>query len=81
MIRVAAFQGIPKSKIEERIPQIVGILAEADRQQIDFLCFPEGFLTGYFAEKELACQTAVAMTDPFFQDFLQQTSPFRPPLL
>ena len=54
MIRVAAYQATPKHLMEERLQQILEVLEKTDDEQIDFLCFPEGFLTGYYAEKELA---------------------------
>ncbi len=73
MIRIAAFQGTPKPTFDDRIEQIVDILKKADREQIDFLCFPEGFLTGYYAEKELAEKTAVNIASPIFQDWLKST--------
>jgi predicted amidohydrolase len=76
MIRVAAFQATPKSSLNERIQHILETLEKADSEQIDFLCFPEGFLTGYYAEKELAEQTAIEVGNKDFQDALYQTAPF-----
>lgn len=77
MIRVAAFQATPKNSIEERLHQIFAALELADQQQIDFLCFPEGFLTGYYAEREQAEQTAIQKDSAFFNDFLNQVAPFK----
>lgn len=50
MVRVAAYQGIPKSNFDENLQLIIENLKHADREQIDFICFPEGFLTGYFSK-------------------------------
>jgi predicted amidohydrolase len=76
MVRVAAFQGKPRSKFNENILQIIENLKSADREQIDFICFPEGFLTGYHAEKEIAEQTALEITSSKFQSFLNQIACF-----
>lgn len=73
IIRVAAYQATPKYPISERIQDILETLEKADSEQIDFLCFPEGFLTGYYAEKELAEQTSMEVTSTDFQRFLSQT--------
>lgn len=76
MIRVAAYQVIPKNRIEERLEQIIEALEYADRNHLDFLCFPEGFLTGYYAEKELAEQTAIEVESIYFQNFLKRVAHF-----
>lgn len=77
MIRVAAVQSIPKDLMEERLIQILETIKFADQQKVDFLCFPEGFLTGYYAEKNLAEKTAIEATSEFFKDFIAQTSSFK----
>lgn len=77
MVRLAAFQGIPKSNIELRKSQIIELLKQADQKQIDFLCFPEGFLTGYYLERELAKQSSIEVESYFFQKFLEDVSSFR----
>lgn len=76
MIRVCAYQAAPQSTFIERKLQIVEALDKADQQQIDFLCFPEGFLTGYYAEKELAELTSLEVANFDFQAFLHQTASF-----
>lgn len=78
MLKVAAFQSAPKPTWDERIAQIVIILERADHEQIDFLCFPEGFLTGYFEEKSLAKQSALEIVSARFQNLLDQTASFNP---
>lgn len=50
MIRVAAYQVAPKTGLEERKEQIHLALQKADSENIDFICFPEGFLTRYYAQ-------------------------------
>lgn len=73
-IRVAAYQATPKYSLNERIQNILETLKKADSEQIDFLCFPEGFLTGYYAERELAEQTSIEVTSTDFQFFISQTA-------
>jgi predicted amidohydrolase len=74
MIRVSAFQATPKALAKERLHQVLEALEYANRERIDFLCFPEGFLTGYYAERALAEQTAVEINNQFFTDFIKQTA-------
>lgn len=76
MIRVAAFQATPKHLAEERLSQVLETLEFADREYIDFLCLPEGFLTGYYAARELAEQTAIEIDSQFFREFIHQTASF-----
>jgi predicted amidohydrolase len=76
MIRVAAYQATPTYWATERVQQVVEALKRADDEQINFLCFPEGFLTGYYAEKELAEKTSMKVASDDFQDFLNQTASF-----
>ena len=73
-IRVAAYQAAPKNTLNERIQDILETLEKADSQQIDFLCFPEGFLTGYYAERELAKRTSMEVASTAFQHFIEQTA-------
>jgi predicted amidohydrolase len=77
MIRVAAYQATPKYSATERVQQVVEALKRADDEQINFLCFPEGFLTGYYPEKELAKQNSIELASDDFQDFLNRTASFK----
>ncbi len=54
MVRVAACQLTPAPELEARKKQMHIWLTKADAEGVDFVCFPEGFLTGYYAEVELA---------------------------
>jgi len=76
MVRVAACQDTPKNSPQGRIQQILENLERADHEKIDFLCFPEGFLTSYYAEKELAEQTAMEVTSTDFQHILKRAASF-----
>jgi predicted amidohydrolase len=54
MIKVAACQLLPASDTKDRRNQFQRFLKLAERDQIDFLCLPEGFFTGYCADEQLA---------------------------
>lgn len=77
MIRVAAYQAAPHSTFQARKEQITAALEKADKQDIDFLCFPEGFLTGYYSKKEDATQNSLNIQDALFQDWLSEIARFR----
>jgi predicted amidohydrolase len=77
MIRVAAYQATPHSTDKARKEQIAAALEKADQQGIDFLCFPEGFLTGYYSEKEDAIQNSLNIQDALFQEWLSKIASFR----
>lgn len=77
VVRVAAYQVAPKLSIDERIQQVLQALEHADQEEIDFLCFPEGFLTGYYAEKKLAEQNSIVITSLEFRNFLILVASFR----
>jgi predicted amidohydrolase len=76
VVRVAAYQVAPKLSIDERIQQVLQALEHADQEEIDFLCFPEGFLTGYYAEKKLAEQNSIAIAGSEFRNFLVRVASF-----
>jgi predicted amidohydrolase len=76
MIRVAAYQAMPKYSATERVEQVVEALKKSDEENINFLCFPEGFLTGYYAEQELAKKNSIKLASVDFQDFLNRTASF-----
>lgn len=75
-IVLAAYQSFAKNTLKERIDEIIEVMQRADQQKIDFLCFPEGFLTGYYEEKELAEETALEVESSEFKNFLKQVSRF-----
>ncbi len=77
MIRIAAFQTYPKSQIEQRYAQIHNILSKADALNIDFICFPEGFLTGYYDNKALTIQNSLNIKEEPFKEFVQELQNYR----
>jgi 5-aminopentanamidase len=77
MIRVAAYQVAPKATFKERKEQIHNALQKADGKDIDFICFPEGFLTGYYAQESLARETSLEINGDVFKDFLHEIRGYR----
>ncbi len=77
MIRVAAYQGTPNTSFPIRKEQIHRALHEADAAEIDFLCFPEGFLTGYYAQESLARESGLEICGSLFTDFLLEIDQYR----
>lgn len=72
MIRVAAYQATPKATFDARKEQIHDALQKADYEKIDFVCFPEGFLTGYYAQESLARKSSLEVSENIFKDFLYE---------
>ncbi len=72
MIRVAAYQAAPKDTLESRKKQIHEVLKRADCEKIDFICFPEGFLTGYYAQELDARKTSLEIQGTLFKEFLHE---------
>ena len=71
MIKVAAYQYTPANDIHSRKAQIQNILATAASKHIDFLCLPEGALTGYYAQEELAHKNSLEVEGEGFQEWLE----------
>lgn len=70
-MKVAAYQSTPASEIEDRKIQMKSILEKAAAEHIDFLCLPEGFLTGYFAQEELARKNSLEVGGAVFEEWLE----------
>lgn len=69
-MKIAAYQCSPASTIEERKVQVTNILEKAEAEQIDFLCFPEGFLTGYYDQENLARKNSLVVGEADFEEWL-----------
>jgi predicted amidohydrolase len=76
-IRVAAYQGTPAETLSLRYQQIHAILSQADAQTIDIICFPEGFLTGYYDGQELMHNNSFNVQESAFQQFLDSIQNYR----
>ncbi len=77
MIRVAACQLIPSSNLETRKAQMQNILEKAESEHVDFICFPEGFLTGYYAQEELARGNSLEIGGEGLAEWLELTKNYR----
>lgn len=73
MIKFAACQLMPAFEIDDRKNQMQALLNIAEREQIDFMCLPEGFLTGYYTQKDSACKNALEINGKAFADWVAMT--------
>lgn len=71
MVRVAACQYAPVSEIKARKDQVRTVLEKAEIERIDFVCFPEGFLTGYYEQENLAHINSLKVGEGAFGDWLE----------
>lgn len=76
MIKVAACQLLPASDTKECRNQFQRFLKLAERNQIDFLCLPEGFFTGYYADEQLARKHALDVNEEAFAQWVGMTVGF-----
>jgi omega-amidase len=67
---------MPASEIEGRKEQMTEFLEKAEKEKVDFICFPEGFLTGYFSEEKLARKSALDIKEEAFLDWVKLTKGF-----
>lgn len=81
MIRVSAYQTTPGATPAAKKAQLHAILSRADRECIDFVCFPEGFLTGYYENKSQAWENSLEVAGVLFQEWLAEFSPYRATVL
>ncbi len=57
------------------------ILTRAEAAHVDFLCFPEGFLTGYYAQEDLARQNSLEVGGGTFEEWLRILGNFSPTII
>lgn len=72
MIRIASYQVKPAENIDDRKIQLQNILLQANSRQIDFLCLPEGFLTGYYSEESRARENSLEIGSHSFVNWLKE---------
>jgi 5-aminopentanamidase len=77
MVRIGSYQTTPESTFADRKAQVNRILSKADRENIDFLCLPEGFLTGYYADEELARKNCLETDSTIFREWLAEISHYQ----
>ena len=71
MVKIAACQLTPESEIKARKAQINDILLKCEAERMDFICFPEGFLTGYYAEEDIARKHSLETGETAFAEWLE----------
>ncbi len=71
-IKISIFQSAARSHFEERKKQIYNALLYAEKNQIQFICFPEGFLTGYYDNYEDALKNSLEVNHTLFLNFLSE---------
>ena len=71
MVRIAACQISPFPDIKTRKFQMHDMLSKAEKEHVEFICFPEGFLTGYYAEKDLAFENSLEVEGARFNEWLE----------
>src|SRR6185436_16858871 len=71
MVRIAVCQITPSTNLEDRKAQMQNMLAKAEEERVELICFPEGFLTGYYADKESAFENSLEAGKTDFNDWLQ----------
>ena len=77
MLRVAAYQSQGSvTSIQTQVEVIKKILKKADQQGIDIVCFPEGFLTGYYSDRATAERLSFDLQEPYFSEILSELSVF-----
>ncbi|MBA3239476.1 MAG: carbon-nitrogen hydrolase family protein [Parachlamydiaceae bacterium] len=70
MVKIATCQLTPASDAAARMVQIRTILMNAEADHVDFLCFPEGCLTGYYATGNLAIKNSLEVGKRDFLEWL-----------
>lgn len=81
MVRIGSYQATPESTFAARREQTKRILAKADKELVEFICLPEGFLTGYYAEEELARENCLEVASTIFQEWLAEMNPYQPTII
>jgi predicted amidohydrolase len=71
MVRIAACQISPSPDIKIRKAQMHNMLIEAEKEHIELICFPEGFLTGYYDEEDLAFKNSLEVGEAHFNEWLE----------
>jgi 5-aminopentanamidase len=77
MVRIGSYQATPESTFADRKAQVNRILAKADKELVEFVCLPEGFLTGYYAEEKLARENCLEVASAIFREWLADVTPYQ----
>jgi predicted amidohydrolase len=69
MIKISAFQGRCSDSFDENLKKVYEVINKSGKEDSDFLCFPEGYLSNYKAEEKLT----VPLHDPRLQGLISYT--------
>ena len=71
-IRIGTWQGpITDNDFHRNLAQVRSVIAAAQPLQLDFICFPEVYLTGYSARA--VEESSITLTDPRLVEFIAET--------
>jgi predicted amidohydrolase len=71
-IRIGTWQGpIADNNFDHNLAQVRRVIATAQPLLLDFICFPEVFLTGYSARA--VQESSITLDDPRLEDFVTET--------
>jgi len=72
-IRIGSYQGpIVDNDFDANLQKVDEVLEQTKTMQLDFLCFPETFLSGY--SQQAVRESSVALDDPRLVDFIQRSA-------
>ena len=81
MVRIAACQLSSSPHLATRKIQIQGMLTKAEQEHVEMICFPEGCLTGYYAEKDLAFENSLEVGGADFNEWLELFKNYSPTII
>jgi predicted amidohydrolase len=74
-IRIGSYQGpIADNDFECNLRKAEDILSQTRDMRLDFLCFPETFLTGYF--HRAVRESSLSLNDVRLVDFIKRTTDY-----
>lgn len=72
-LKVAAFQGpMVYQSFQKNIEKIIELLKISEVEDVDILCLPEGYLTGYYNSFDEALENSIDLSSSFFIEICQQ---------
>jgi predicted amidohydrolase len=73
MIRIGSWQGmVSENDFDRNLDKVRNVIRESQPLHLDFLCFPETFLSGYHAES--VGQSCTTLDDPRLEAFIAESA-------
>ena len=80
ILRIGAWQGpIVENDFDRNLAKVQAVLEATRGKRLDFLCFPEAYLSGYAARS--VRESSVPLDDPRLADFIAATRAYEPVIL